>query len=297
MTLDSSTIEWFNVHGNKLLEHLSKHVVGLSWVHSLEEQQFDTADFNRDWGVQSETATAFLLATDRYCLLITAGHRITALRETTSAPRRLLKAFLHTGLHRDDGSGAEQFALSNLPHFHLDDEVLGLDYGAILLDEEAVKTATKLGNAPVFPGNWEDELDPAHIHVMLGFPVERRERTRRIEGSVSLEELRFGSPLLPLERVDDPETYSLDAPYDRFCARILAREGHFENESIFLIDINGMSGGPVFGIQIQADGCDYQLVGIQSEWKEDKGIVAACYIKPFIEAVTKRIEQATQSST
>ena len=38
---------------------------------------------------------------------------------------------VRVGLHRDDKSEAVLFPLSDLPRFHIDDEVLGLDYGAI----------------------------------------------------------------------------------------------------------------------------------------------------------------------
>ena len=68
---------------------------------------------------------------------------------------------VRVGLHRDDKSEAVLFPLSDLPRFHIDDEVLGLDYGAILLDRDAIGAATKLGNAPVRPGNWEGELELA----------------------------------------------------------------------------------------------------------------------------------------
>ncbi len=295
MTLSPFIIQWFNAHGEEVLRHLSKHVVGLSWVHALVERRSDTDDFNRDWDLKSETATAFLLASRRFCFMVTAGHRITALNDAIAPPRRLVKAYVHIGLHRDDKSEAVLFPLRDLPRFHIDDEVLGLDYGAILLDKDAVEAATKLGNAPVGPGNWEDEFDAADIHAMLGFPIERRERTRRVEGDTTHEALTYGTPLLPLEEIDDPESYSLDAPYDRFYAKIVSREGHFENEEIYLLDVNGMSGGPIFAVKAQADGCDYQLMPIQSEWSKSAGIVVGCYIKPFIEAVTRKIEQFEQS--
>lgn len=294
MSLSPSIIQWFNAHGQEVLRHLSKHVVGLSWIHALCERRCHTGDYNRDWEVKSETATTFLLASHRFCFLVTAGHRITALNDTTASPRRLIKAYVHTGLHRDAESRAVLFPLMDLPRFHIDDEVLGLDYGAILLDNDAAKVATKLGNAPVRPRNWEGELGTTDMHTMLGFPVEQRERTRRVEGDTMHESLKCGTPLLPLEEMDDPETYSLDAPYDRFCARIVSREGHFEDKEIFLLDVNGMSGGPIFALQAHADRCDYHLVAIQSEWSESAGVVVGCYITPFIEAVTKKIEQLEQ---
>ena len=135
-----------------------------SWAcagYTLGERRSHTDNYNKDWDVKSETATAFLLASRRICFLVTAGHRITALNDTTAPPRRQVKAYVRVGLHRDDKSEAVLFPLSDLPRFHIDDEVLGLDYGAILLDRDAIGAATKLGNAPVRPGNWEGELELA----------------------------------------------------------------------------------------------------------------------------------------
>ncbi len=285
-----SVIKWLNLRGAEVLRHLSKHVLGLSWVHALREPRCDTGNANRDYDVRTDTATAFLLAANSYCFLITAGHRITRLNETTEGSRRLVKAFFHIGLHLDNGGEALRFPLEELPRLPVDDEVLGLDYGAILLNKEAFEIATKKGNSPIPQGNWEEDLERVDLHAMLGFPRERRERTRRMEGTTTIESLRFGTPLLPLEEIKDPESYSMDAPCERFCAKIVSREGHFEDESIFLIDISGMSGGPVFALEAHPDSCDYQLIGVQSEWDERSGVIAACFVRPFVEALLRKID-------
>ncbi len=294
MALTAQTIERFNIHGKSLLQQLSRHIVPFSWIHALCEPQSSTGKFDRDYDVKRETASAFLVASNKFGFLVTAGHRITCFNDTTAEPRQFINAYVHTGIHRDSNSEALLFPLQDLPRSVIDSELLGLDYGAILLDNNAADIVTKNGNSPVFPGNWQDQIDEADMHVMLGFPLENREPLRKTIGTVTHESLRFGTPLLPLEEIDDPETYSLDAPYDRFCARIVSREGSFEDQSIFLLDINGMSGGPIFALKFRQDSCDFQLVAIQSCCNGDGDIIAACYIKPFIEAVVEKFSKAVR---
>lgn len=294
MALTALTIERLNTQGKDVLQQLSKYIVPFSWIHALCKPQSSTGKFDRDYDVRRETATAFLVASDKFGFLVTAGHRITCFNDTTAEPRQFIKAYVHTGLHSDSNSEALLFPLQDLPRCVIDRKILGLDYGAIVLDLNAVDIVTKNGNSPVFPGNWQDQIDEPDIHVMLGFPLENREPLRKTIGTVTHESLRLGTPLLPLEEVDDPETYSLDAPYDRFCARIVSREGTFEDQSIFLLDINGMSGGPIFALKFHQDSCDFQLIAVQSSCNGDGNIVAACYIKPFVEAVVEKLSQAVR---
>lgn len=90
----------------------------------------------------------------------------------------------------------------------------------------------------------------------------------------------FATPLLPIEREEKPPDCVVK-PLPRFYGRLLDRS---------VLDLNGMSGGPVFGITRGEDGVRYKLVAIQSSWDEDRTI-AACEARSFIEEIGKKTRE------
>jgi hypothetical protein len=57
-----------------------------------------------------------------------------------------------------------------------------------------------------------------------------------------------------------------------------------------LTDINGMSGGPIFGFKRGEDGrMRYWVIALQSGWFPDKRIIFACRIRQLCEVLRKRI--------
>jgi len=55
-------------------------------------------------------------------------------------------------------------------------------------------------------------------------------------------------------------------------------------DGVELGNIDGMSGGPIFGVKVLDDRFDYKLIGIQSGWNQNDTIIA-CGAQPFIDAI------------
>jgi len=59
-----------------------------------------------------------------------------------------------------------------------------------------------------------------------------------------------------------------------------------------LANIQGMSGGPIFGLRKRDDGkAIVSLVAIQSSWYKGKKQVFGEYAKPFIESVDRQLKR------
>jgi len=57
-------------------------------------------------------------------------------------------------------------------------------------------------------------------------------------------------------------------------------------------DIDGVSGGPIFGIERLAEGWRYHLAGIQSGWLPKSRVVTFYPAMPFLDSMAKIIRQA-----
>ena len=98
----------------------------------------------------------------------------------------------------------------------------------------------------------------------------------------------MGTPLLPIERVDDPPESFRYEP-DRFFARVPVLASPNQDQGT-IEDIDGMSGGPVFAVQFtDAETLRYWVVAIQSKWLPDSRIIAACPIQPLADAISESI--------
>lgn len=76
---------------------------------------------------------------------------------------------------------------------------------------------------------------------------------------------------------------SLLKPYPRFIGRVSV-----DNESS-VGDLNGMSGGPVFGFSTQTPG-RHHIVALQSSWLPREGITFGCPVPVFTALAEKHLK-------
>ena len=68
-----------------------------------------------------------------------------------------------------------------------------------------------------------------------------------------------------------------------------------DDEDGIVVDINGMSGGPIFGLKYVDGKLKYQVIGVQSGWYQSKRIITACPFSSFGQALRNLIEEVKQS--
>ncbi len=285
--------QWFQTFGPEINQLLCKHLVSLRWIHGLKEPRSDTGDLRRDLDVTFEERTAFLVESKGCWFMITAGHVLQWFVDSVSGDRQYQKAQLHCSWHRDEDDQVEPvaIALDQLPYFIADVEKLGVDYGAVPLDDPVVKGLHDAGCAPVPEQMWADNTDKFDLCVLMGFPKERRTKEYTTSGTKTNLALGMFTPLLPLQQIDDPPE-GMEKACDSFYGKILQRRGKYKDEEIWLLDIDGMSGGPVFGLHCHPEGFTYRLIGVQSWWREEEQIAVSCRIRQFGEHVGTVMKEA-----
>jgi hypothetical protein len=272
-----------------LLQCLTKHIVGLAITDVLNNPRSSTNDTAQDFDIQAFLISTVLISVRNFWFLVTAGHTLEDTQKRLQSGRRILKSRLLDGTSGMAGSIPFDLDLSKI--FHIDRD--GHDYGLIPLRPLFSQSLMQGGIRPLTEKHWTDIPEVAENYYLLGFP--KQAQTVKVTSNNSGGDIRidFGCPLLPLERISTPPE-AIDSPVKRFYANVpivsIPKEIEAENSS--LTDISGMSGGPIFGVKkIEQNRLRYWIVAIQSSWLPQSRTLAACFIKPFIDSVTKVLEQ------
>ena len=94
--------------------------------------------------------------------------------------------------------------------------------------------------------------------------------------------------LVPLQKTQLPPDEMLPSTYSWFVGRVGAAQG--------LPDIDGMSGGPIFGFFRDADGqWRYWIVAMQSRWDRDSRIILACPVPVIARLVEEGIQRHAEA--
>lgn len=163
------------------------------------------------------------------------------------------------------------------------DEQEGIDFGLIELGPNHRQLLRANGVTPISKKHWKNQ-DKSQFdeHFMLGLASDSIERSvSRVKGGYVLR----GKPvpnLIYIKRVTRPAKSWLKC-YPRFIGRIR------KNHRSAVGNIDGMSGGPIFGIKNQEPGLN--IVAIQSAWLEDKGITFGCPIPVLTRLAEKLLKQ------
>lgn len=204
---------------------------------------------------------------------VTAGHTLRKIDEYMALPEaRILEWCLR------DHFGPEPtnkhpipINYNDSPHFAVHDAAEGLDFGVLVLNpnQQALLAANNI--APISEENWAHQHEiERDRHIMLGLPDKYVEFTcvsPTMLGVTQLHDLPDGVP---------------PTNYPRFVGKLDDRVD---------FDIEGMSGGPIYGFK---KGCDnrYWIVAIQSSWLRHRKLVFACPIPILAQIVQIGYEAA-----
>lgn len=274
---------------DQILDQLRTHLVGLSWLDVLSEPQKGNKARERDCP-EAFAASGFVLSVQDQWFLCTAGHVLHGLERRLQAGRRLVKSRLIDVGTRPGGFPAVPFDFGPSHCMYVDDDELGLDYGAVPLRPLYRAQLEQGGVIPLSEGAWSDPPKRADAYFMLGYPTSAKsieiETTAR-GGSVHVE---LNAPLVPLvEASHVPDC--LRTGTSRFYARVPKVTGNANGRRLEMDDIDGMSGGPIFGVQWGDHRFRYWLVAVQSAWERTSRVLAGCRVHPFAAAIAKKLRQ------
>lgn len=251
---------------------LFRHAVAISVTYRLK----DDPD-NHPKRVVNYSAT--VMSVSNYVFLLTAGHCVAEIE-------KILEGEEYEYI---DSSIADVFGLEavsdvpipiNLRHaarLAVDDEESGLDYGLIHLQTNQIRLLTKNGIVAIFEDNWNKQHTVNFDRFfILGFPAELALSTISADGKAQFAAARIG-----LEKADPPPG-TKPTTFQRFVGKIAGE--------IPLNNIEGMSGGPIIGIDSRNPGV-YWVVAIQSSWLKTEKIIFGCKIPIIGEQVKAGFEQ------
>jgi len=273
-----------------LHDALCRHLVCLGVrFEYLSEQEGAKARERRD------LYSCFVVEVKGKWFLVTAGHILKSLEEAVAAKRiRIVRSFYADFFgHRGVLEKLTPFPFESIPKFFIDDRDLGLDFAFMPLSHIFQEGLKKSGIIPFTEANWKNWHPLCFSsYWMLGFPSEvdgrkdsRDDRdvldTKLSSVIVSLDAVKYRS-LIPSSI---PIT---ESKFPWFIGKI--------NVDI-PFNIQGMSGGPVFGLTDAAsDSLAYTAVAMQSHWYPDSRIIMGCPLTVFGQLMSKNADKLINSS-
>ena len=214
-------------------------------------------------GVKPAICSGFFVEVNDKLLIATAGHFIKELVDGvnnghfTVASMQLLDCLGQNP--RDPGGYPVNYEALFCTHAF--SKELGIDIGFILMPEFYQEGIRANGVKALRPVNFKSPTDVDFDKFMLaGIPFQTLEPD---DGSMF-----YQTVVTTLHPTDDPPP-ELIHKFERFYAKV-ADLGHID-------DIEGMSGGPIFGFKKLPSGeAIYALVGLQNSWLKKEKCIAAC---------------------
>jgi len=223
------------------------------------------------------TYSAFAMSFDGMWFLMTAGHVIKEINKYFHHKRIKIREF---NLLDWTGTDAKHdtlipFDYENAAPSGLWDKELGVDFGYLVLSDHDKRLLQANGILAFEEKDWiKQPKDEDYIaYCVLGVPQESVKKKVGISITGKPYIGTLGTGLLWLQRIEDSQDQKPTTQLQRFIAEI-TNLGDLQS-------IEGMSGGPVFGLAIdKKDGrLKYWPVAIQSSWDQKKTIFA-CPLAP-----------------
>ena len=271
----------------RLLEALCQHIVSLTWVDvNTEARRVKTGKHERE--PEALAISAFVISIRGIWFLVTAGHVIRQMESRLAYGRRIVTACLMDGFSTKTALPPIPFPLTETLHWHIDRE--GLDYALFPLRPLYAEGLKAGGVLALNEEAWDNAPDTADAYFLLGFPTDVTSTSVIEDTRQGHAVLRLGTPLLPLQPVEDLPDAMRYQP-NRFFAHVPVFNSDDAEEKT-VEDISGMSGGPVFAVQFtKTGGLRYWVVAVQSKWCKDSRIIAACPIQPLADAIAKSMAE------
>jgi hypothetical protein len=251
---------------DKAFRFLFRHFLGLGFV----VEDFDELGISK--GVRGFCVSGTLFEYKGLYAILTAGHIIDDIRRESEKGRfkfracYLLDHFGHEGVFQEPIAFDYEGAIKE----YIYDKAAGLDFGLIALRDYYLALISKNGLKTVGEANWrlQDKIK-FDFYLMLGLPFCWSD-VRFFEGTDKQSKIEF-LPSATCFRVDRrarrPGGVDITS-YRRFIGHI--------SPKIKIDNIDGMSGGPIYGFKKTDAGLKYWVVAVQSGWIERRRITFGC---------------------
>ncbi|KGM38506.1 hypothetical protein JY96_21805 [Aquabacterium sp. NJ1] len=230
--------------------------------------------------------SAFVVEIEGRWFAITAGHIFRKLKEATACGSIISDWQIDDSIVSSKPKEAYRISVNiDLDVIWLYEEDDGFDYACLELGYLTQEALKKEGISAVSQDLWQsDDIEEFTLWLLVGTPMEF---ARLVAG----EPVEKSHATIQLERSAEVPGGLTETEYKRLYAKI-----HFESvmEGGSGFNIEGMSGGPIFGLRpfTESSPYEYRLIGVQSAWNR-KDSVAICAAYPFIQAIRQRITANT----
>lgn len=204
--------------------------------------------------------SGFVIIINETWCLITAGHIVKDLgAKLASKEYGLFNSFLiyHLGHHVTNGK-LMQFDYGSAPTYFIDASDLGLDYAVIVLSDMDTLKLRENNIIPVSMDYWTSVQFSSYW--MLGLPIEVSDSLNQARASDERDR-RLGAVILSVAAITDES--QVPFMFLRHNPKFTSFFGEITADIAF--GINGMSGGPIFGVVVDPNGIlRYTVVAIQN---------------------------------
>jgi hypothetical protein len=153
----------------------------------------------------------------------------------------------------------------------IENEEVGIDYAAVRLEELYCLGLKAGGTKPLAPSVW-GSFEVEHDHwILVGTPKEFVE----YDGVTKIKARAVTALITPASAPLEAGIKS----QNQFYAQLA------DDPDGVVSDIDGMSGGPIFGLAYVEDRWCYQVIGVQSAWYPGIRTLAACPFSTFAKAI------------
>lgn len=198
-----------------------------------------------------------------------------------------MQACLMSGWHDSTSGASIPFPLSTMPRFWFDHDEYGFNLGAVVVPPHWARLLATTGAVPLRRSAWATAKDESLVISCSAF----RSNNDKSPSSESLGVASPHSGPAPPASIGTPPPEVLIARHPRFYGKILSMVGNDGERQIVLEDINGMSGGPIFGLRLKGGDLDDRLIAVQGSWGAQSRVVAASLIRPLMTAIARRFTQ------
>lgn len=192
--------------------------------------------------------------------LVTAGHILQDLDELIdSGKREIVNAHIvDTFAINTVSSVPIPFDYPDSDRFYINDDDLGLDCGFIYLEPGIRRLLEANGIKALDENVWLLHADSYDSYALLGFPAELTHSEFGNSATGMGHQIKLNLIMTPIRKLSEQPDNTAKVLLPRFYAKL--------HDKLPLNDIDGMSGGPIFGFKLENGGLRYWLVAIQSGW-------------------------------
>jgi hypothetical protein len=264
----------------RFMRWISRHLVSLSCVYyHVDNAGKVTA------GPFLAACSGFVMSFGEVWYLITAGHVISgkeSLNELFASPNvKIVECFLVDLFGLDaKHQNTIPFDYEGSIRYGVDKD--GVDWGFVMLNPNLRRLLETNGVVAVAETNWmlQHRVEDFFGYLLLGIPKESVIADPSLAKGDSDSYGTAGIALLQIKKLDAVPEGAETTPMDRFIGEI-TNLGELRS-------IEGMSGGPIFGLAIINDQLFYWVVAIQSSWYGGKyvfGTLVPPVARAFYEAL------------